>query len=253
MPTFTLEGKYGKETETRETMRQKLYPHINDLLQQANKMCAEIEKAAGRPPLIIFEDLDKPNLQQARDVFFDHATTLNSMACRIIYTFPIALRYSADFNERRGDYSRHFMLPNISLCARDDQPNPDGRAALRAIVTRRVDENMFETNALDLLIENSGGLIRELIRLVRDAALTALTESQAVITVEAVRRVIAEVANEFRHSLLPAHYEALRKAQTTKDIVPEEAVQQVLGNLSLLEYRNDVAWCNVHPIVRSLP
>ena len=31
-----------------------------------------------------------------------------------------------------------------------------------------------------------------------------------------------------------------------------EIVREVLANLSLLEYRNTIAWCDVHPIVRTL-
>lgn len=68
----------------------------------------------------------------------------------------------------------------------------------------------------------------------------------------ALFREATEMGNAYRRSLLPEHYEALRKARESKQISSDEATRQLLENLSLLEYRNTVAWCNVHPIVRTL-
>jgi len=249
---FSIEGKYGREAATRTTMRDRLHTRVNDLIEQVNVGCKEIEKVTGRRPLVIFEDIDKTDLAHARDLFFDHATTLNSPACGIIYTFPIALCYSNEFRARIGDYSRHFLLPNVSLYNKDNTPNPAGRDALREVVTRRVSESVFADAALDSIIELSGGLMRDLVRLVSDAATFALTEGKPAITAEIVRRVAAEIGNDFRRLLLPEHYEALRKARATKQITPDETMRQLLENLSLLEYRNDDTWCDAHTIVRTL-
>jgi len=112
---FSIEGKYGREATTRTMMRERLFPRVNDLIEQMNTVCKEIEKVTGHRPLVIFEDIDKTDLAHTRDLFFDHATTLSSPACSIIYTFPIPLCYSNQFTKRIGDYSRHFLLPNIGL------------------------------------------------------------------------------------------------------------------------------------------
>jgi hypothetical protein len=64
--------------------------------------------------------------------------------------------------------------------------------------------------------------------------------------------VASEVANDYLRSLLPEHYAALRQARETKQITPDDTVRQLLENLSLLEYRNDVPWCDVHPVVQKL-
>lgn len=249
---FSIEGKYGKETVTRTTMRERLFPRLSDLIDQVNIVCKGIEQVTGRRPLIICEDIDKTDLAHARDLFFDHATTLSSPACSILYTFPIALCYSSQFPERLGDYSYHFLLPNISLYKMDDTPNLEGRNVLKEVILRRLAEKVFVDDSLEMIITLSGGLLRDLIRLVRDSALIALTEGKPSITTEIVRRVVAEMGNAYRRSLLPEHYEALRKARESKQISSDESTRQLLENLSLLEYRNTVAWCNVHPIVRAL-
>lgn len=249
---FSIEGKYARETATRMTIRERLFTRVNDLIEQANAVCEKIQTVTGHRPLIIFEDLDKTDLATARDLFFNHTTTLNSPACPIIYTFPIPLCYSNEFPERIGDYNRHFLLPNVSLYHMDNTPNAEGRGALKEVVTRRVSESLFAGEALHDLITLSGGLMRNLVRMVSDAALIALTEGAVAITSEIVRRVAAEVANDYRRLLLAEHYEALRQAHQTKAITPNETVRQLLENLSLLEYRNAMAWGDVNPIVVSL-
>ena len=223
---FSIEGKYGRETVTRTTMRERLFPRITDLVEQANEVCDKIKDVTGRSPLVILEDIDKADRADARKLFFDHATTLNSPACPIIYTFPISLCYSYEFTGRIGDYSRHFLLPNVSLYDMDNTPNPVGHDALKEVVMRRISESLFAGEALKDIIELSGGLMRNLVRLVGDAALIALTEKKSVITSEMVQRVAAEMTNDYRRLLLVDHYDALRKAHKTKEIIPDEIMQQ---------------------------
>ena len=249
---FSIEAKYGKETSTRDTMRERLLPRVNDLIDRVNEVCQKIEAATGRPPLLIFEDIDKTDLAQARELFFEHSTTLNSPACHIIYTFPISLYYSSEFTGRIGDYSRHFTLPNISLHDKDGVSNPAGREALTNVVLRRAPDKLFAPGVLDQITELSGGLVRNLVRIVSDAALRALTVDSPVITREIVEEVAADMTNDYRRLLLPEHHEELRRAQSSKTIVPNETVQQLLDNLSLLEYLNTETWCDVTPVVRTL-
>jgi len=90
------------------------------------------------------------------------------------------------------------------------------------------------------------------VRFVSDAALIGLTESAPRITRSMVEQVAAEVGNDYRRLLLPDHYPALVEAHKSKQITQTETVRQLLENLSLLEYRNGEAWCDVHPVVQRL-
>jgi hypothetical protein len=248
----SVEGKYGKETETRTTIRQRLAPRVNDLIDKVNLVADDIAGRTMRKPLIIVEDLDRTSLDLARSLFFDHSTTLNGLGCHVIYTFPIPLCYSAEFTERIGDYTKHFLLPNVTIRNPDGSPNRKGHQTLRDAVTSRVPETLFAGDALDRLISQSGGLMRHLVRFVRDAALIALTDNKAVITTAMAMQAGSDLRNDFRRLLTPEHFATLREAQRTKLIVPNEVGRQLLENLSLLEYQNEKAWCDVHPIVASL-
>ncbi len=88
--------------------------------------------------------------------------------------------------------------------------------------------------------------------MVADAAVTALTEGLDTISREIVAQVGTESTNDYRRSLSPEQYEALRDAQNSKRIVPNETVRKLLENLSLLEYRNGDVWCDVNPVIKAL-
>lgn len=249
---LTIERKYGQETETRTILRDRLVTRVNELIERVNLVCGEVAAMTGLTPLIVFEDIDKTDLAHARDLFFEHSTSLSSVRCHIIYTFPIALCYSNAFIQRLGDYSRHFLLPNINVNHVDNTPFSEGREALKEVVTRRVSARLFAGNALTEIVELSGGLIRDLVRLVADSALAALAARESEITSRVVKEVAASMANDFRRLLLPEHYAALRKARKTKQVTPDETIRQALENLSLLEYRNGTTWCDVHPLAWTL-
>ena len=92
--------------------------------------------------------------------------------------------------------------------------------------------------------------------LIVGAAVSRVTAGSVRLQPDPIREIVEEVAavmtDDYRKILLPRHYDALRQARQTKQIVPDEVVQQLLANQSLLEYRNRVFWCDVHPVVREL-
>jgi hypothetical protein len=248
---FELEGKFAKESIIRDVVRQRLFSRVSELIDRLSEVCLEIERNI-QPPMIVFEDIDKADLSHARDLFIDHAATLNGIACRVIYTFPISLRYNNDFAPRRRDYSYDFSLPNAAILTRNGQPNAEGLSALKEVIARRITPDIFAPGVIDRIIGMSGGLMTDLIRLVSDAALTALTNKSPLITLDIIDRLVAEMANDYQRILLPEHYEVLRKVRQTKTIVPDSATLQLLASQAVLEYQNAEVWYDVHPAVKLL-
>ena len=63
-----------------------------------------------------------------------------------------------------------------------------------------------------------------------------------------IDHVADEIRSDYQAALRPAHYEALRHAENSRTVVNEEAVQEILHNRGLLEYRNSRDWVDVHPM-----
>lgn len=247
-----LSAKWNAESATRKTVRPRLQSALSDLVVRMNQVIDHIRSVLGKPPLLLVEDLDKTGLGQAKKVFFEEGHVLRLLDCAVVYTFPIALRYSNDFAQIRHNFEDDFKLPNVKIRYRDGTPCKSGLASLRELALRRADESLFASGALERAIDWSGGLMIDFVRLLQDSFLRAIVEKRGQITDAMVDAVAAEIRNDFRAALRSEHYEALRRCSLSHRVINEVTVQEALHNLSLLEYKNTDEWCDVHPIARPL-
>lgn len=110
-----LEAKVGTEVETRQTLRARVALYLAELIERIRYLIDEMERKGGRRVLIIVEDIDKLDLANARDLFLEHPRTLTAPSASIIYTFPVALRYSVDFTQIMANFGKRYVWPNVRL------------------------------------------------------------------------------------------------------------------------------------------
>ena len=248
-----LEGKLEREAVTRRLVREKVEPRLSQLLERLNLLIGDVERKAGKKVLIIVDDLDHADLKVAKELFYEHGAALSQPECHLIYTFPIALRHDNDFIQMREGFTDLLpVLPNFRL--RDEEGNPDkgGRRLLRELVLKRAEEALFEEAALEQLVNQSGGLTRQLVRLVRLAALEALMAERDRITADDVEEAVSRLRQDYEVLLDSKQREALRRVRETKRVENDELHRSLLHNLSVLEYRNRHLWYDVNPIVTPL-
>lgn len=246
-----LEGRISREAPTRRVVRERVEHRLSELLDRMNDVLDEIARNARQRVLIMVEDIDKLDLATARDLFQDHAISLTTPRAHIIYSFPIALRNMNDFPQIRSNFAQRFILPNIRVHHRDGTDDEVGKDLLRELVWRRMDRSLIDAAALDMAVEMSGGLPRTLVLLVRSAAASARSQGLESIGLPNMEKAVTELRDDYQAVLTPEHYETLRRYRK-QALMNEDAVREVLHNLSLLEYANDERWCDVHPIVEQL-
>lgn len=247
-----LEAKVGTEVETRQTLRARVAMYLAELIERIRYLIDEMERKGGRRVLFIVEDIDKLDLANARDLFLEHARTLTAPAASIIYTFPVALRYSVDFTQIMANFGKRYVWPNVRLYDHQGIPDAQGRDILEEIFYRRLDRKLITTDALEQLIAASGGLIGTLIRLGDLAAGYALAENREQIETPDVIQAIAEIRGDFKVMLRQQDYDVLRQQLAGEPLRNEDAVREALYTGMLLEYQNNDPWMDVNPIVRPL-
>lgn len=247
-----MEAKLSTEAVTRQALRERVSMHLSELVEKTNYVVGEVERKARRQVLFIVEDIDKLDLANARDLFLEHARSLTAVRASIIYTFPVALRYSPDFPHVAANFDRHFILPNVRLVDRKGNPDAQGRQTLEQVFYRRIDRNLVEPEALRRLIEASGGLVGTLVRLGGLAAEHALVDGKQTIDSESAEHAIAEIRGDLRALLRKEDYEVLRRRLAGEELFNEEIVRELLYTGCLLEYHNDEPWTGVHPILQPL-
>ena len=264
----SLIGSYGKlrlEPASREYLRQALASTVSTLISHIALLAATVRARTGRNVLVAIDDLDKPDIAIAQELFYRHATALTQPPCKILYTIPIALLYTAEFRPVSRNFSGWFVLPNIKVQNRDGSPSEDGRAMMREMVRRRMELELISPEALDFLIEKSGGVMREMTTLMQLACNEARVAGKPQIDLPIARKAVAFIRNEYQRSLRVEHYQQLRLVARDKQVreihrvqrrpgeeEAELALLELLHNLSILEYCNEDSWWDVHPIVASL-
>lgn len=193
-------------------------------------------------------------------LFVDHAEYL-ALPCHAIYTFPLWLRYR-NANVGQAYSAQPAILPMVKVCLPDGAAYEPGIERLRDLLARRVDlEKVFgssscaEGTALRHVIRHSGGYVRDVVRIVRDALYEA---TSFPLTIPLVERVLTERTQEYQLVLRNDDLPLLDQIHQTH-VAPSETDSGVdrfgrlIDQAIVLGYRNGIEatpeWYRLHPLV----
>jgi hypothetical protein len=259
------EIKYNAYNEESKTAHLRKRPA--DLLGQTNNLIEAVKDALpeGKDLLVIVEDLDKIDLKQARDIYVQNAGLLTGIKVNIIYTIPVFLFHSPDVGAFQPLFDDTISFPMIKVCEPSDK-RAEGFETVRSIILKRVEDKLIKPDALDLLIEKTGGVLRHVFEVLKETSLMAT--ASVPLSCENIRygldqlridlsRQIALPYDSFPDSPQSVEklYELLtiytKKQQKNEFIKPKsDTIHQILiRSCALVEY-NGKQWIGVHPLVR---
>jgi histone H3/H4 len=195
--------------------------------------------------------MDKPDLNKATSIFHDRREIMMQPNCAIIYTVSSALFYSMEFDAIRD---QAIFLPNINLhpFMEPERHIIEGYDTLRRFVHVRMDQSPIDDQALDDAITYSGGVFREMARIMRSAIGCARRRKTATIMTEDIEWSATEIRNEYRRILDKNDLAYLQKISEHNRLEYHERLRPLLQLLAILEYRDTENWCDVHPVLRRL-
>lgn len=236
--------------ETRKEYRKRISVHSSEWIGILGDVAEKItEKTGGKRPIIIFEDLDKLNPEDAWKVFYHYAAVLSGMMFPVIYTFPIALSYDVRFSAMEG-YFITKTLPMIKIAKIDGQPFQEGIGIITEIVKKRADLALFETDVLEKLIQYTGGSLRDLFHAINAAAKRAERRDSRSISMEDAERALEELKTSLIRRIEKKDHDFLLNIYNgNKELIEDkEMLLRMLQASVVLEY-NGKRWHNVHPLV----
>ena len=253
----------------KETIKTNIEPKLSDLIDHCNLLVNEVKnglKKIGKEDLlIIIEDLDKIPIDRAEDLFFNYANQISQLRCNVVFTFPITSYYNIRFNTIRQYFSNVYELPMIKVKNQDQSKFKEGYKALKNIVGKRMDLSLFESSKLlDLLIEKSCGCIRDLFRLIAEAAEHTIDYGRELISKEDCMNSLLSLKREYYNTIADNYRNGIKIAvetyyktlvnvakDATKRVDNTEEILDLRQNLCILGY-NGQGWCDVHPIVKEI-
>jgi len=243
--------KMKLEPATRIELRQVFEKDITGLIAVINSISAAIYFREKRTPLILIDDLDKPELDKAREIFHGRREIMMQPNCAIVYTVSSALFYSKEFDAIRD---RAILLPNINLHPplEPERHDVEGYSTLRNFAHLRMDPSLIDRQALEDAITYSGGVFREMARLMRTAIGRARRRSAKRVEIADIDWATTEIRNEYRRILDKTDLQFLKKIHETNRLEYNDRLRPLLQLLAILEYRNGENWCDIHPVLRRL-
>ncbi len=256
--------------ENRQEVRRELQRDPDELLRRFNLLLHEAQaalKKAGEPDqlLLVVDNLDRLTPEVARTLFFNSGDFLKMPDAHIIYTVPIASSISP--SNIATVFASSYVLPMVKVRKRDGGPNRPAIEAMVEVVSKRMDvDAVFKTRAVvRTLVLESGGSIRDLMRLLDYAQQAAKVRGEHQIDAAAAKRAGLKIRLDYERLLIPAasFYPYLARIHRDKndgisaddrrdpkkDSEAREFFSQLLYNGSVLEYNGDRCWYDVHPVI----
>ena len=245
-----LTGDIKHSQSQRHTIRENIEKKASDFIRKINQFLISvriaIQKKNYKDIVIIVDGLEKIHYRtftlsnsqsdSHTQLFVQHAEQLLSLQSHVVYTTPISLFFISNL---QNDYENVYILPMVRL-------NDDGKSTLKELVQKRVAiETVFSDSTLvDILIESSGGVVRDLMRLIRLSCDTDETQVSA----KEVKYAVSRLTREYDRLLKPSDIPILERVYRTELVNPDdERTNQLLLNRVILEYENGKRSAKLHP------
>ena len=264
---FSSALKFGSRTDASTVskirkVKGQLLEAVNALGIATEAAWREKRKNADAKVLLVIEDLDKLGLADARQIFVNDGRLLGSIAIRAIYTVPVFTFHSPEANAIKAYFDYALGLPMIKTHTRRGTSCHEGRAVLRAIIRRRVDAQVLPDDAMELLIERTGGVLRDIFDAIQSCAQFLPVQKTKVMDRGSIKtaldRMVSTIGLQIAYppeekkspKPLQERLAAIARSRAAGDEVPTQPdpdVQYLLMSGALIEYNGD-SWLGVHPL-----
>jgi len=259
---FSLHADYRFNYEKRNIARQVLSPKLEDLLALTNEIIdaylSEKDPNNQKQLLIFLHDLNHmQNAKIIKELFIKNRYYLERLKAVKIITIPVGLRalpmFQAHINFLGLKIKQNPLTPDNE---EENQAIERNKNLLRAIIEKRISEaaDLIEDKALDIAIEYSGGIVRQLIDILHQAARKVIANEGDYIYEHDVREGMTGVRRKLTRSLFKKErieiLDFIRQnyASNTNDenlFIESAAANQVVV------YKNDDFWYDINPLIQN--
>lgn len=212
----------------------------------ATALLERIERSAGKPPLLIFDGLERMGPDGAKQLYFHDGRFLRQLPCRAVITAPLAMSFEPYFGDIEDSV---FMVKRLRAFS-----TPEGHAGrdfFRDLAARRHADAVMSTDLIEEAIGWSGGLPRQFLALLAAAAMQAMMEGQTRVNDEALLRARLRITERWLYQLEPKDITALGLLDTRRER-PDRARLLRLGALVEYEQPDGTAKLEPNPLVAAL-
>jgi hypothetical protein len=264
--------KAKSDATLREKLNQYLGPQKTQLLEAINQellepAIASLKQQGKKGLVVIVDNLDRLDSRQKpfgrpqqEYLFVDQGEYLTKLNCHLVYTMPLALKFSSDYGNLTQRFEEPRVLPMVPVQLRDGSECEAGMELLRQMILARAFPNLDEQErlnniteifdspkTLDRLCRVSGGHVRDLLRLLNTWIMEEMELPLSGATLEAVVR---SRRNEMTMPISDDEWELLRQVRQRKKVSGDQGYQTLIRSRLVFEYRDSgESWFDINPIL----
>ncbi|MBK6528328.1 MAG: ATP-binding protein [Deltaproteobacteria bacterium] len=262
-----LKAKVKTEFGLQQKLREKLRERVTELMSDLSDLLFDLRGGLAKQHIddlvivadnlekIVLDELDHQGAKNTHDLFFiEQLPTVQRLKAHIVLTVPVSLHFT------HARLRQVFLNPTVKVLPmipvhmprEPRKPHARGIAVLKTLLATRVDTALLfvDDAALTRAIELSGGVIRDLFRIVLESLSLKPEMGLAVADVE---NGVKDIVSSYERMLqgkgyLPQLHEIA--ACSCFPVGFEEADRNaLLHSMVVLEY-NGETWYDVHPLAR---
>ncbi|MDY6782410.1 MAG: AAA family ATPase [Cyanobacteriota bacterium] len=267
-----ITARTKESPKLREQLRQSLEPRVEGILRAINEEILErgtqeLKYRGKRGLVVIIDNLDRVSPQMATQtrslpeyLFIDRGPQLRRLKCHVVYTLPLALIFSNEFQalkHRLGGGVAPKVLPMVPLRQRSGSENARGMALLRQLVLARafpgvdpkmrlslIDRVFDHPHTLDRLCHISGGHVRTLLGLL----FNCLQQQDPPFSRHCVEQAIEAYRDDIVLAVEEPEWELISQVVNQQLVKGEQEYQALLRSMFVFEYRDESGrWFGINP------
>ncbi len=209
----------------------------------AASVVRELETHAGRPALLLLDGLEKAPDATARSLFQEQRRWLSALPLRAVITAPVWLSFEPFFGDVEQAVSAVERLRALETIR--DTP---GWEFLVTLASKRGALGVFSAVQLEEAITWSGGLPRQFLQILAEAASRALSDGLDAVTPVCMMRARRRVAERFQYQLGPEDFAELAKGDTERSRTARASLLRVGALIEVEDAKGSLRFA-INPLV----
>jgi hypothetical protein len=257
-----LSSNIKANSNYRKIVKEAFETRPEDLFELANKILDKLKEIIStsdesKEILLVINELDHMrDISMIQDFFVTNKYYLTNLKCKKIVSMPLYLQLETGFGSEKVHTfclkTNRNPLPEASNSASNLEQVSKNRTSFYKIVEERANANLYSAEVIEKAIEKSGGVVRQFIEILYEAASRARRNRAANVSVSDVEEGIHRLRQLMEEKL------AVGKRITVLDYVREKHtpinkdddtfIECLLSNM-ILYYQNQPNWYSTNPLI----
>lgn len=241
-----------------KSKKSKIVKSLGHLLDVFNELVLDAEKVTSKRVVFIVDDVDKiQDVSSIERTFIHSPHIIYSIQASSIFTVPITYATSSLTRISGLSYGGIYRVPAIEIVSEaGEQKAPEIDFMVR-VLKLRMPYNPLSDEILHRIVEYSGGVLIDAMRMARDICKRSILEAQFKVDVDTVedefQHLIDDYKFTFENSQLWQKLARICCADDKRVIMTDSLLPDLLYKVIVIEYRGEKnLWFDLHPAVRRL-